>query len=47
VQPYTDIQKLKQERWEEAVNSIDFSHSSRKAWRIDRTKFGRMSQIST
>ena len=23
----------KQERWEEAVNSIDFSHSSRKVWR--------------
>ena len=27
------IQKKKQERWEEAVNSIDFSHSSHKAWR--------------
>ena len=23
----------KQERWEEAINSIDFSHSSRKVWR--------------
>jgi len=27
------LQQNKQERWEEAVNSIDFSHSSRKAWR--------------
>jgi len=25
--------RKKKERWEEAVNSIDFSHSSRKAWR--------------
>jgi len=24
----------KHERWEETVNSIDFSHSNRKAWRI-------------
>ena len=27
------LQQKKQERWEEAVNSTDFSHSSRKAWR--------------
>jgi len=27
------LEQKKQERWEEAVNSIDFSHSSRKAWR--------------
>jgi len=27
------LQQKKQERWEEAVNSIDFSHSSHKAWR--------------
>jgi len=27
------LQQKKQERWGEAVNSIDFSHSSRKAWR--------------
>ena len=27
------LQQKKQERWEEAVNSIDFSYSSRKAWR--------------
>ena len=26
------IEKKKQERWEEAVNAIDFSHSSREAW---------------
>jgi len=26
------LQQKKQERWEEDVNSIDFSHSSRKAW---------------
>jgi len=27
------LQQKKQERWEEAVNPIDFSNSSRKAWR--------------
>ena len=27
------LQQKKQERWEEPVKSIDFSHSSRKAWR--------------
>ena len=31
----------KQERWEEAVNSIDFFHSSRKAWRTINTLTGR------
>jgi len=31
----------KQERWEEAVNSIDFSHSSRKAWRTINKLTGR------
>ena len=36
LQPVSRLQQ-KQERWEEAVNSIDFSHSSRKAWRtIDK-----------
>ena len=35
------IQKKKQERWEEAVNSIDFSHSSRKAWRTINKLTGR------
>jgi len=29
----SQLQQKKQERWEEAVNSIDFSHSNRKAWR--------------
>jgi len=27
------LQQKKQERWEETVNSMDFSHSSHKAWR--------------
>jgi len=27
------LEQKKHERWEEAVNSIDFSHSSRKVWR--------------
>jgi len=31
----------KQERWQEAVNSIDFSHSSRKAWRTINKLTGR------
>jgi len=31
----------KQERWEEAVNSIDFSHPSRKAWRTINKLTGR------
>ena len=29
---HSRLQQKKQERWEEAVNSIDFSHSSHKAW---------------
>ena len=35
------LQQKKQERLEEAVNSIDFSHSSCKAWRIINTLTGR------
>jgi len=35
------LQQKKQERWEEAVNSIDFSHSSRKAWRSINKLTGR------
>ena len=31
----------KQERWEDVVNSIDFSHSSRKAWRTSNKLTGR------
>jgi len=31
----------KQEQWEEAVNSIDFSHSSRKSWRTINKVTGR------
>ena len=31
----------KQERWKEAVNSIDFSHSSRKTWTIVNKRTGR------
>ena len=31
----------KQERWEEAVNSIGFSHSNRKAWRTINKLTGR------
>ena len=40
LQPVSRLQQ-KQERWEEAVNSIDFSHSSRKAWRIINKLTGR------
>ena len=29
---FSPLEDKKHERWEEAVNSIDFSHSSRKAW---------------
>jgi len=36
----------KQERWEEAVNSIDFSHSSRKAWRAINKLTGRSGRSS-
>ena len=35
------LQQKKQERWEEAVNSIDFSHSSCKAWRTINKLTGR------
>jgi len=35
------LQQKKHERWEEAVNSIHFSHSSRKAWRTINKLTGR------
>jgi len=35
------LQQKKQERWEEAVNSIDFSHSDCKAWRTIYKLIGR------
>jgi len=35
------LQQKKQERWEEAVNFIDFSHSSRKAWRTTNKLTGK------
>jgi len=35
------LQQKKQERWEEAINSNDFSHSSRKAWRTINKLTGR------
>jgi len=35
------LQQQKQEWWEEAVNSINFSHSSRKAWRTINKLTGR------
>jgi len=35
------LQQKKQERWEEAVNSIGFSQSSRKAWRTINKLTGR------
>ena len=35
------LQQKKQERWEELVNSIDFLHSSRKAWRTINKLIGR------
>jgi len=40
------LQQKKQERWEEAVNSIDFSHSSRKAWRTINKLTGRSGRSS-
>ena len=40
------LQQKKQERWEEAVNSIDFSHSSRKAWRTINKLTGRSGRPS-
>ena len=36
----------KQERWEKAVNSIDFSHSSRKAWSTINKLTGRSGRSS-
>jgi len=36
----------KQERWEEAVNSIDFLHSSRKAWSTINKLTGRSGRSS-
>ena len=35
------LSRKRQERWEEAINSIDFSHSSRKAWSILNNLTGR------
>ena len=40
------LKQKKQERWEEAVNSIDFSHSSRKAWRTINKLTGRSGRSS-
>jgi len=40
------LQQKKQERWEEAVNSIDFSHSSRKACRTINKLTGRSGRSS-
>jgi len=40
------LQQKKQERWEEAVNSMDFSHSSRKAWRTINKLTGRSGRSS-
>jgi len=40
------LQQKKQERWEEAANSIDFSHSSRKAWRTINKLTGRSGRSS-
>ena len=40
------LQQMKQERWEEAVNSIGFSHSSRKAWRTINKLTGRSGRSS-
>jgi len=40
------LQQKKQERWEETVNSIDFSHSSCKAWRTINKLTGRSGRSS-
>ena len=40
------LEQKKQERWEEAVNSIDFSHSSRKGWRTINKLTGRSGRSS-
>jgi len=42
----SQLDQKKQERWEEAVNSIDFSHSSRKAWRTINKLIGRSGRSS-
>jgi len=40
------LEQKKQERWDEAVNSIDFSHSSRKAWSTIKKVTGRSGRSS-
>ena len=40
------LQEKKQARWEEAVNSTDFSHSSRNAWRTINKVTGRSGRSS-
>jgi len=40
------LRQKKQERWEEAVNSIDFSHSSRKTWSAINKLTGRYGHSS-
>jgi len=40
------LQQKKQKQWEEAVNSIDFSHSSHKAWRTINKLTGRSGRSS-
>ena len=40
------IEQKKQEHWEEAVSSIDFSHSSRKAWSTINNLTGRSGRSS-
>jgi len=42
----SQLQQRKQEQWEEAVNSIDFSHSSRKAWRTINKLTGKSGRSS-
>ena len=42
----SQLQQKKQERWEEAVNAIDFSHSSRKAWKTISKLTGRSRRSS-
>jgi len=40
------LQQKKQERWKEAVNSIDFLHSSRQVWRTINKLTGRPGRSS-
>jgi len=40
------LQQKKQQRWEEAINSIDFLHSSRKAWKTINKLTGRSGRSS-